>query len=229
MTKGKSSTDSSTTHGMTATILTAIAGIITAFLTAYFGYRAGVDAIQIPLRATQTAEAKSTPVVTAQATKTTPAIDKGVSIKSMPSLYIAPFGDSDDTVRGDLFYKLIVIHNRDGGVNYKFEYNLPSSGFGYAGFQFVFDHPQILEDYKFIEIDIMFGDAATGCNLKLRDNSGKSKESRILGPNQPFRIPIETATEGLNLEGIKSIEFIALTDFSTGYHIFTVSDVRLVK
>ena len=153
------------------------------------------------------------------------------SLKEMPSLYIAPYGDSDDNTSSiqDLSYKLVVIHNPDNSIGYRFEYNLPSSGFGYAGFQFAFDTPQVFEEYRFVEIDIAFGDSGTGCNLKVIDNDGKFKESRILGPNQTFRIPIERAMEGLNLEGIKTIEFIALTDFSRGFHTFTVNDVRLVK
>jgi hypothetical protein len=67
-------------------ILTGVAGIIAAFLAGYFSYRAGVDAVQIPLQATQTAEAKlalqATPAATVEAT---PSVESTVTPMPVPT------------------------------------------------------------------------------------------------------------------------------------------------
>jgi hypothetical protein len=164
--------------------------------------------------------------------------DAGANDTSIPLSALLPFhidsysGDSNTNTTEDqdnVQEKLRVIHNVDGSTSYKLEYGLPRAGFGYAGFQFAFDNPRNISNYKYIEVDIEFDDNTSGCSLKVVDNEDKFSQTRILGPNRIFRIPLIKVAGGVNTDSIKSIEFVAITDFSRGDHYFIVHDAKLVK
>ena len=242
MTKGKGSTDNSTTHGMTATILTAVAGIIIAFFTAYFGYRAGVDAIQIPLRATQTAEAKLTPIVTGHTAKATPAADKGLLIESLP-VKVYNYEGIDNPKVGKGSSHLSITFDGGSRVGYLFNYSLPEQGEGWTGLAFTFSSAQDLAEYKFVEATIDFGDEQTNTRLFINDEAGQ-KDSVLLGIGTPlgtgmvvsangkeltFRIPLDANYKYVNRKIIEEIDFDCDASTTRGNHTFTVKGIRFLK
>jgi hypothetical protein len=184
-------------------VIPAIIPAAAAIVVGYFSYSAGVNAVLIPLRATQTAEARQTPalptaqtsltlstqqvstptaqvVTVTQVIQVTPTADMNtMPIESLP-LYVVAYGDSDnlDTAnRGSA--RLTVSYDAEAGIDYIVDYSLPDSGEGNAGIAFKFFEPYDvrgydLAGYKFIEVAISFGDEQAGCELFIKDVSDKT-------------------------------------------------------
>lgn len=242
MTKGKNS-EGGTAHGITPMALTAIAGVITAFLTAYFGYRAGVDAIQIPLMATQTAEARLTAAATSAVTQTgkvTPtAGDKSLSIESMP-MTAASYGGEGDPNVGKGGSRLSIVYNKDSHIGYILDYWLPNDGYGYAGLVFKFHESLDLSAYKFVEATTSFGDELTRCEFIIKDISSKAGYVPVgsgvplspgvtvtaSGKGQTITILLETSFNIVNRKAISEMGLFCDTDFSRGNHTITVSGIK---
>lgn len=240
MTKGKKSTADIATALIPAA-LTAMVGIIAAFLS----YRAGVDAIRIPLMATQTAEAKSTPVAVltvTQSVKVTPTVEnKILSIEGVPFKVFAYSGDNDPNV-GKGSGSLTVVRSGISSTEYYLDYFLPNEGDAYAGLALRFLDSQDWTAYEFVEVTISFEDEQASCDFGVRDIAGKIDYVRfggsspssdialtISGKQQIAKIPLAINFKSVNRKVVYELIFNTDSYFTRGHHTFKVSAVKLLK
>jgi hypothetical protein len=215
-------------QGNTTAIIVAIIGVIGAIATGFFSYKAGTAQVEIPIRATQTAEAKQTPTNSASADI--------VSIEDMQFL-AEPYTIGDDVSSH------LSIYNGKSGTDYQLQYSVPQINDEFAGFFFRMEDSENLENFNYAEVTVSFEDDSASLEMYIKDitmpwgvpvirigktvNYQSGVKVTQEGDDYTIKIPLSTFAP-LDLKAIKEIGFYAGA-FSSGTSSFTIKKLLFTK
>ena len=224
-------------------IIPAIVGAISTIAAAYFSYSAGVNAIQIPLNATQTAEVRQLSAVQSTAIpaiSTTPASNnQETPIEQLSAkVYVLDFDDgSSQEVKAAISNRLEIITGLESGIAYKQTYIFPDNA-PVAGLYFLFSPEIDINEYQAVTftinrkpgLQIQFILANEENNSKFIDLSSSffGTETSIKVDGGDFYIPIKNFD---NISTIKWLYFLitsANTKNSSTIE-YEVSNIRFIK
>lgn len=224
----------------TTTIIVAIIGVVGVITTGYFSYRAGTAQLEIPIKATQTAEANSLSLATpdfGNASKITNSIP--ISIEDYPGEIFSFSGNGG-------YGELRVIRKENDDLDYLFNYVMPESGDGYAGIFFRFIPTVNFTEFASLQVTVSFGDESAICEIYLEDqvggksyialwnnklvNASADARMEMEGNNRVFTIPIASNFMDVpNKQSIAGIGFSINTNVIRGSHNCTIQQIYLLK
>jgi len=224
----------------TTAIIVAIIGVVGVIMTGYFSYKAGTAQLEIPLRATQTAEANSLSLSTPEFSNTNQITEStSISIEDFPGEIFSFSGNGG-------YGELRVIRKENDDLDYLFNYDMPESGDGYAGIFFRFTPTINFTEFSSLELTISFSDENAICEIYLEDqiggksyitlannkldNASEDARMEVEGIKRVFTIPI--AGNFLNVPDKQSIAGIGIsvnTNHISGSHSCTVQQIYLLE
>ena len=164
-------------------------------------------------------------------------------IQSLQPFIIAYGGDYDDKVNtwGSCSYNTHYLTTEN--VAYEVTYNLPEDKGDdvWAGLSFQFLNQQNLSQYKQLELTITFGDPKYGGDtqanayliVRARDKSAviNLRDAKGVGTQNERTVTIDMSTDikDLDLTAVREISFGTDGSLPRGSHIFTVSNIRLLR
>lgn len=144
------------------------------------------------------------------------------------------------------FGQLSIINKEKNDFDYRFYYDMPQEGEGYAGIFFAFTPTRNLAEFTSLQVTISFGDENAICEIYLQGqderksyitlrnnqiiNASDDARMEIEGENRIFTIPL--TNNFLNLPHKQSIAGIGVsinTSHIEGAHNCTIHDVYLLK
>ena len=177
-----------------------------------------------PIFATQTAEAKITPVNTPIA----PNKVDTLAIEDIPQkVFVFAGNNSPDGGWG----AFSVIYDIEHNLNYRMEYSLPEDKYGYAGMAFQFPKGYNLSEFEAIKFTILFRVPTDEMDLFIKDISDNNNSIHITGNgDEQMDLRFEfTNFSNINFNAVKEIGVLANTEFSTGSHEVWIKNVHFVK
>lgn len=142
--------------------------------------------------------------------------------------------------------RIFVLQNPPNDFDYKFEYDIPERGNGYAGFVFTFSPNFNFTPYTYLEIALSLGDSEANCDVYLKEgtiaNYIRICDGSLVGALTKDKIELSRANDMLivkipllnefkdiDLRQVEELGFSVNSDFSRGFHSFTINSVRLIK
>jgi len=167
---------------------------------------------------------------------------KSLPIESVPLFVSAYGGEGDQNIRKGTG-RLSIMYDETSTPGYVLDYTLPGEGYGYAGLAFKFINSLNLDRYEFIEITLQFKDEQTRCEFAIADISKKANYVPVgIGVlptagvtmnsennRQIYKIPLKELYKDVDLKAIQEMGVFCDTDFSQGYHSFTLSNVKFIQ
>ncbi len=144
------------------------------------------------------------------------------------------------------FGQLNVINKEKNDFDYRFYYDMPQDGEGYAGIFFAFTPTRNFAEFTSLQLAISFGDENAICEIYLQGQDGRKSyitlhnnqiinasddaKMEIAGGNRIFTIPL--LNNFLNVPNKQSIAGIGVsikTSHIEGAHSCTIHDIYLLK
>lgn len=211
------------------TAIIGVAGVIIGAALGYFGTQASAQAqietakinIYGPIYATQTAEAKITPVITAFASNNIDAL----AIEDIPQNVFVFAGNNG------AWGAFSVIYDNELRLNYRLEYFLPDDIQDFAGITFQFPGGYNLSEYNAVKFTILFNEPTDEIDLLIKDIGDNENSIHITGNgDKQMDLRFEFANfPKINFNAVKEILFMAKSDFSPGSHDVQIKNVHFVK
>ncbi len=168
--------------------------------------------------------------------------DSVLQMDSVSRVFAYSGGDTNDT-QG--IGRISVVYDDKRNRSYKLDYSLPDKGSSYSGIAFQFDNTVNLTAYESVEITIEFSEGAD-CDFKIEDDNNNIDPVyfRIGGGIRPgtgmtiaeqenkqrvIKIPIKGNLDKVNLTRVTEISLVVSSNFNTGKHSFTVSNIRFTN
>ncbi len=228
--------------GLSLIIISVYAGLVSIYAALSLA-TSNSSSSATPNSSLQTSISAMQPITVTQIVQITPTPDKdNISIEDTIGSVDIFNGMNDPQFQAGSGHLAILRNGTD--VDYKFDYNLPPEGKGYARIVFFFEPMIDIAQYNNLEVKIIFSDPSSRCDINLRDTDGNSNYVRLgdrafLGGidvtsstsnnAQTINIPLRINFKSVNQKTVKEIGFNANADFVRGMHSFTIADIRLIR